>query len=185
MSDQLELAGTAPQLERIQFKCPGHSRTKGNLKAIPNRTGRGPVTFMVPANPKDKAWEKYVRLASQYAMRDNLILSGAVQMRCVFVFERPANHYGTGRNADKLKPGAPPFPATVGVGDTDKLTRAIGDACEGVVYGNDAAICSIISSKLYCLDRDEKPQCWVAFESMFHVEQSDLRDQFFESILPA
>ena len=39
--------------------------------------------------------------------------------------ERPKSHFGTGKNADKVKQSAPVFPATMP--DIDKLMRAILD----------------------------------------------------------
>ena len=44
-----------------------------------------------------------------------------------FTFIRPKNHFGTGRNADHLKPSAPEFMAVMP--DGDKLTRLALDAC--------------------------------------------------------
>ena len=40
--------------------------------------------------------------------------------------QRPKSHFGTGRNAGKLKPSAPKYPAVKP--DVDKLSRAVHDA---------------------------------------------------------
>src|SRR4029077_3148309 len=53
-------------------------------------------------------------------------IGDAIGIKVVFVIERPKNHYGTGKNADVVKPGSPRYPATMP--DIDKLLRAIFDA---------------------------------------------------------
>lgn len=68
--------------------------------------------------------------------------------------ERPKSHWGTGRNADTLKPSAPAYPAT-GL-DVDKLQRAVFDALQqsGVIR-NDAQIIDPLPRKRYALTRDQ------------------------------
>jgi Holliday junction resolvase RusA-like endonuclease len=62
--------------------------------------------------------------------------------------ERPAGHWGTGRNADTLKPSAPAYPAT-GL-DIDKLQRAVFDALQqSKVIRNDAQIIDPLPRKRY------------------------------------
>lgn len=53
-------------------------------------------------------------------------LDAPAQVLLTFLHERPASHYGTGRNAGVLKPSAPCWKATAP--DVDKLARAILDA---------------------------------------------------------
>lgn len=48
-----------------------------------------------------------------------------VMVDATFLYGRPQSHYGTGRNADRLKPSAPTMKATAP--DLDKLQRAVGD----------------------------------------------------------
>jgi Holliday junction resolvase RusA-like endonuclease len=68
--------------------------------------------------------------------------------------ERPAGHWGTGRNADRLKPSAPAYPAT-GL-DVDKLERAVFDALQqsGVIR-NDAQIIDPLARKRYARTRGQ------------------------------
>jgi crossover junction endodeoxyribonuclease RusA len=75
------------------------------------------------------------------------VIDGPVQMDVVFVFGRPAAHFGTGRNAGVLKDSAPGWHSQVP--DRDKLLRAIGDAMTKVVYRDDARICDGRACKIF------------------------------------
>jgi hypothetical protein len=74
-------------------------------------------------------------------------LTGALELRATFVFPRPKSHFGTGRNAGKLKPSAPALVTTRP--DLDKLVRAIGDALTGVVFSDDAHLAVVHAEKHY------------------------------------
>ena len=81
-------------------------------------------------------------------------ITAAVSLRCEFVFPRPLSHYGTGKNATKLKASAPRH--HVKTPDCDKLVRscgdAIADACGMVLLRSDAQIVSIYATKRYATD---------------------------------
>jgi crossover junction endodeoxyribonuclease RusA len=68
----------------------------------------------------------------------------------VFRFTRPKGHYGTGKNANRLKVSAPDFHLVKP--DADKLQRAIGDSIEqsGLVRG-DQQIVNWSVSKRWCV----------------------------------
>lgn len=56
-----------------------------------------------------------------------------------FVFSRPASHFGTGRNADKLKPSAPKWPTSKN-GDRTNCLKSTEDALKGIVWRDDAQV---------------------------------------------
>jgi Holliday junction resolvase RusA-like endonuclease len=64
----------------------------------------------------------------------------AVSIAATFYVARPAYHFGTGRNAGRLKPSAPAFPVKRSGGDLDKLARALLDALTGIVYRDDSQV---------------------------------------------
>ena len=68
----------------------------------------------------------------------------------VFRFTRPKGHYGTGKNANRLKVSAPDFHLVKP--DLDKLIRAIGDSIEqsGLARG-DQQITNWSVSKRWCV----------------------------------
>jgi Holliday junction resolvase RusA-like endonuclease len=63
------------------------------------------------------------------------------------VFGRPKGHFGTGRNAGRLKPSAPLYVQTNP--DVDKLLRAIGDALTQVAITDDRCIVIAHAEKHY------------------------------------
>lgn len=74
-------------------------------------------------------------------------LAGPLSLWVVFFFPRPKNHYGSGRNANILKPSAPIFHTSKP--DGDKLTRAIGDSLTGILVRDDSQFCDVRAVKLY------------------------------------
>ena len=66
------------------------------------------------------------------------LMQGPVGLRIVFLKPRPKGHYGTGRNAGKLKESAPEWPTTRP--DTLKLARAVEDALTGVIWQDDSQV---------------------------------------------
>lgn len=64
-----------------------------------------------------------------------------------FTIARPKGHYGSGRNAAVLKPGAPPYPTSKP--DCLKLSRGVEDALTGLLYMDDSQIVTEVISKRY------------------------------------
>jgi Holliday junction resolvase RusA-like endonuclease len=68
-------------------------------------------------------------------------------LECDFYFERPASHFGSGRNAGKLKPSARPEPT--GRPDLSNLVKLIEDALNGNAYKDDSRIVRTVAAKRY------------------------------------
>lgn len=68
-------------------------------------------------------------------------------LHVVFVFERPASHFGTGRNAGRLKPSARLCPT--GRPDLSNLVKLIEDALNGNAFKDDSRIVRTIAEKRY------------------------------------
>ena len=78
-------------------------------------------------------------------------ITGPVHVWLTFCFARPASHYGTGRNAGKLKPSAPPFHTKAP--DVDKLARLVLDAMENAgIVANDAQVIQLQAGKAWVAD---------------------------------
>ncbi len=60
---------------------------------------------------------------------------------------RPAGHFGTGKNAGKLKDGAPFWHTSRP--DADNILKAIKDALTGVCWHDDSQVCDVRLLKLY------------------------------------
>jgi len=66
-------------------------------------------------------------------------LDGPLKIGLIFALPRPKGHYGTGRNAARLRDSAPRYPA--GVPDLSKLLRATEDALtDAGVWRDDAQV---------------------------------------------
>lgn len=78
---------------------------------------------------------------------------------CVFVFDRPGYHYGTGRNASTVKPqylsrrpGASGSTGKDGKrhgGDVDNCVKLLKDSLSGVAYVDDGDVVKVDAEKLF------------------------------------
>jgi len=129
------------------FRVLGTPVPQGSVKAFGSR---------VVANNEHAlgSWRSDVASAAQRAKPADWDINAPVSLRCEFVFPRPLSHYGTGKNATKLKPSAPRY--HVKTPDVDKLVRgvadSIGDAVARVLLNNDSQIVSIYAAKRYSTD---------------------------------
>jgi Holliday junction resolvase RusA-like endonuclease len=132
---------------RIEFTAVGTPRTKGSTSSfISKRTGR--VVTHDAAGTPGLTWEQGVASAALVAREQAglRIMQGApIGVSCVFYQPRLRGHYGTGRNANVLKVGAPAYPAKKP--DVDKYLRRILDALTGVAYGDDGQVVLVAGAK--------------------------------------
>ena len=135
---------------RISFVVFGQAITQGNKRGMPvyskgkplMRNGRQ-VTRVIEGNPKVYEWRQQVaEVATEHC--DGEPTLEPVRLTMTFTRPRPKGHYGTGRNASKLKPSAPKYPTTKP--DTLKLARAVEDALSGIVYKDDS---QVVDHRLY------------------------------------
>jgi Holliday junction resolvase RusA-like endonuclease len=64
-----------------------------------------------------------------------------------FYMSRPKGHYGTGKNANVLKPSAPEW--HTGRPDLDNLEKFVKDALNKIYWRDDSLICQTTCRKLY------------------------------------
>ena len=106
--------------EVLSFFVPGRPTPQGSKRQVGDRM------FEASSNLKD--WRRAITLCARSALttaHGHWPLTGPVFLFAQFRFSRPKHHYGTGRNAGKLKPSAPYYVTTAP--DLDKLMRALGD----------------------------------------------------------
>ena len=110
--------------------------------------------IMVENSKRVKPWRQDVKAAALDHYRDEVI-DQAVEVEIIFIFARPKSHFGTGKNSKKLKPSAPVFVTSKGIGDIDKLQRSTYDALSessgGNVLKDDSLIVQNRNSKRYCV----------------------------------
>lgn len=101
-------------------------------------------------------WREAVKAAAiaaidvmhDYAPRPLFADRVPVDVEITFTFPRPGAHYGTGRNAQTLKPGAPRWRTQTP--DLDKLARGVLDACTAAgVWKDDAQVVGLTARKAY------------------------------------
>lgn len=130
----------------IEFAVIGQQATQGSKKVVPIFNKAGPVmvggrplTRAVEDNPRTAEWRQEVaHAARQVVGADAPLIGGPIALRLEFVRPRPKEHWGTGRNKDRLKPSAPKWPT--GKPDLTKLTRAVEDALKGVIWCDDSQV---------------------------------------------
>lgn len=135
----------------LTFTVPGEPVPQGSLRSV----GRG---RFISDNPKLKGWRTKVNQVFNFTHRGKTI-EGAVELRAVFVMPRPKSHYGTGRNAGRIREACLDLPHTVKP-DGDKLLRAIQDALSTTkeqvgVYPDDAYVVRTATDKRYTRPGEE------------------------------
>lgn len=109
-------------------------RPRGRL--VKPKGGKPFIHIYTP--PDDEAWKKAIALAAWKAV--GTTLDGPTRVDIEFLMPRPLHHFGTGRNASTLKPGAPHW-HTVRP-DRDNLDKAVLDALTAAgVFGDDCCVC--------------------------------------------
>ena len=132
----------------IEFSILGRPQQRGSKTPwIPRRKdgsmvtdGRGrPVIATMDSNKNSKEWMNLVRDKASEAMHREEMFDEPIVLTVRFFFSRPASHFGSGRNAGRLKPSAPIEYAQQP--DLSKLLRCIEDGMNAIVYRDDRQIC--------------------------------------------
>jgi len=140
----------------IAFEVLGQAATQGSVCSMPMRKKGGglvmkdgrPLLRPVHQNAKKlKPWRQDVARAARLAYSGPLLV-GAVKVSMMFSRSRPKGHFGTGRNAGKLKPWAEEARPTTKP-DVLKLARAVEDALTGVVWRDDSQVVEETLSKVW------------------------------------
>jgi crossover junction endodeoxyribonuclease RusA len=138
---------TAAPPSSIRFTAHGRPAPQGSKNSYApldkdgnpyRRENGGVVVSTVDSCKAAKPWMGQVRAAASWAFKGELIKS-PVRLTCWFYFKRPTNHFGSGKNAARLKSSAPLHHC--GTPDLDKLIRSIGDSITGVILQDDKQIC--------------------------------------------
>lgn len=131
-------------LQEIEFHVPGIPQPKGSLRAI--QAPRQTRPFIIEDSKRSKPWRTMiVSFASE--KRPSELWRGPVELEITFQMPRPKSHYGTGRNAAKIRRAAPPLP--IKKPDIDKLERNILDALTSIFYVDDSQVISVSTRKRF------------------------------------
>lgn len=131
-------------MEPIEYFIPGKPVPQGSKRWLPN--GR-----MKEANTDLRPWRATVTDYTRKAIRGtehDFPFAGPITVIVDFTFARPKSHYGTGRNAGKVKPNAPVYVQTTP--DVDKLARAILDGItDSGLWIDDSQVVTMHVMKVY------------------------------------
>ena len=140
---------------------------------------------------KADAWKRTVRYHALPWMKDQPPIEGPIRVDIYFIMPRPKGHFGTGRNAGKIKPSSPHLHSTIP--DKDNLEKTVLDALSATptvtrkklppkhandpvynfrgIWRNDGQVCSGLVEKRYHRAMEE-PGAMIVVSSW--VEQADL-----------
>jgi crossover junction endodeoxyribonuclease RusA len=124
----------------LEFTVLGRPQSQGSKTRTPNGGFR-------EDNAELRPWRQAVAAAALQAMNGHELYTGPLSLVARFTLRRPAAHYGTGRNAGRLKPSAPSYVRTKP--DADKLIRAVADALTGIAYRDDSQLVALHAVKMY------------------------------------
>jgi Holliday junction resolvase RusA-like endonuclease len=155
MTDSLfqpEPPSSPRRIRQVVFTVHGSPAPQGSKKGFYNKhTGR---VQMVESSKKVKPWRQAV-VAQALDHVEGGPFTGALEVRLRFMMARPKGHYGTGRNAGKVKESAPAYPAVMP--DLDKLARSTLDGLgDAGVFTDDSRIVTLRLEKRYT---DYEPHC--------------------------
>ncbi len=127
--------------QTLTIDIQAHAIPASNTKrAIINKKTKKPIVVDMA---KGKAQQvAMIKLFAQQAATDQgwKLTDGPIWMSLHFVFTRPKDHFGTGKNAEKLKPSAPRWPTSKAIGDRTNLLKSVEDALTGIVWKDDSQV---------------------------------------------
>ena len=131
-------------MSQVRFFVEGHPRPAGSKRAFIRKRADGRLGVGVAdmSGAHGKVWRKTVAWFARQAY-DGPPLSGPLRLVVTFVMPRPQNHFGK----HGLRPNARPWPTVAP--DATKLVRALEDACNGLVWHDDAQIVEQVVRKEY------------------------------------
>jgi Holliday junction resolvase RusA-like endonuclease len=111
-------------------------------KARPRFVRRG--KFVATYNPQETEEGRWL-LSARHQITGKM--DGPIAIKCVFYMPRPKGHYGTGKNKNVLKSGAPK--RHISKPDIDNLQKMVFDCLNQEAWTDDALICEVSARKEY------------------------------------
>ena len=121
----------------IEFYVPGPPKALKRHR----HTSKG---FTYDPSRNDK--QEFILQCRRY--KPHVPLYGPLSLELKFYLPRPKSHFRTGKFADQLKPGSPTMHTTKA--DLSNLVKFVEDAFNGEFYRDDAEICVLTATKVYC-----------------------------------
>ncbi len=139
----------------LTFRIPG----KPIAKARPKFVRKG--SYMGAYNPQETEESRFLWEVKQRVPAEWSPLEGVITLWCEFKFKRPKSHFGTGKNADKLKPSAPKY--HLQKPDLDNLVKFVKDCLNKVVWMDDKQIVEAKALKRWCSEYEKEESFIVVY----------------------
>jgi Holliday junction resolvase RusA-like endonuclease len=152
----------------LSFEVAGEPKGAGSKNAIPlgrwrhvdgrrvfipvTREGGVPIVNVVDTadDTGGKEWSEAIRAACAGALdAAHELYDGPIAVRVTFYSDGPKGRYGTGRNAEVLKPTADRLPHRAELADGTKLARRLEDALNGLCWTDDRRVCDMWWSRRF------------------------------------
>ena len=128
-------------MEPIEILVLGIPKTAGSKRGFAVKKGgqyTGRVVIMDDSGQAGTDWRGDVKAAALRVVGGAPLLTGAIRLDVSFHLPRPAGHFGTGRNAGRLKKTAPQHHTKKP--DRTKLLRSVEDALTKIVWADDSQV---------------------------------------------
>ena len=102
------------------------------------------------SDQRGKDWRRLIQAQANHCRLGRKLENQPLVLEVNFYLERPKNHYRTGRFSEELSHRAPPDYWIISTPDTTKLIRAVEDALNGVIWGDDSLVVDQTQTKRYC-----------------------------------
>jgi Holliday junction resolvase RusA-like endonuclease len=132
----------------------GHVPVPQGSKRIGRHRGTG-RPLVLDDNRNLEAWRALVAGMARKEWNGRPPITVPVSVWADFYLPRPAGHFGTGRNAGKLKDSAPVWPAVKP--DGDKLLRAVFDSLTTAGVWKDDSLAVVWSGAKHYADALRRP----------------------------
>lgn len=132
----------------IVFDVRGEPAPKGSSRAM--IVGGRAVNVPSGSNvnrQKLRSWAGEVSVAAQAAVGAADPLLGPLMVAALFRYSRPRGHFGSGKNANRVKDSAPLW--HIVKPDVDKIARSTLDALTGIVFRDDSQVAVLLVAKYY------------------------------------
>lgn len=127
-------------------------------KARPRFSRRG--KFVVTYNAQETEEGRWLWEAKQQLKQP--LIEGPIKISCTFYMPRPKSHYGTGRNAGKLKANAPELHTKKP--DLDNLEKWCLDCLNEIAWKDDSQVVESIAKKLYSDNPKTEIRIWTIYK---------------------
>jgi len=124
----------------VEIRIPG----KPIARARPRFARRG--KFVTTYSAQETEESKFYMLAREQVKEK---MTGPLKVSIFLRFKRPKSHYGTGKNAGKLKPGSPPAYEHTSKPDVDNCAKFILDCLNELAWHDDTQVVSLQVTKMY------------------------------------